>query len=138
MDILKVFIGADSRNPIDYTVLQHSIHRNASRPVSVTPLIINHLPIERRGLTDFTYTRYLVPYICGFAHGEKAIFLDSDMVVMDDIYKLADLARRDVPVSVVKNKERFEWPSLMVFNCGHSDCKKLTPEWVDNPENHPV
>jgi hypothetical protein len=133
MDILKVFIGVDSRNPIDYTILQHSIHRHAKQPVSVTPLIIEQLPIKRRGLTDFTYTRYLVPYLCGFKG--KAVFLDSDMVVMDDINELIKYS--DAPVSVVKSEQRFEWTSLMVFDCKNNQCKTLTPEWISNIENHP-
>lgn len=136
MSILKVFIGLDKRVPRDFTVLQHSIHVHASKPVAVIPLVIDQLPIERRGLTDFTYTRYLVPHLCGNKN-ERAVFLDSDMLLMDDIHKMIEDVPLHVPVSVVKNKERFEWPSLMVFNCGHSDCKKLTPDYLDNPENKP-
>ena len=137
MDILKVFVGFDPRVNRDYTVLQQSIHMKASRPVAVIPLMIDKLPIERRGLTDFTFSRYLVPYLCGFHHGQKAIFLDSDMLVTGDICELADEAPLNVPVSVVKSLDKFEWPSVMVFNCGHSDNKTLTPEWIDNVENHP-
>lgn len=134
MDILKVFIGMDTRNPIDFTVLQHSIHRNSSKPVAVIPILLEKLPMTRRGLTDFTYSRYLVPWLCDFKG--KAVFLDSDMVVVSDICQLVEAAG-DEPVSVVKNAQRFEWPSLMVFNCEHEDCKTLTPEWLDDIENKP-
>ncbi|NIT13987.1 MAG: hypothetical protein GTN99_07040 [Candidatus Dadabacteria bacterium] len=138
MDILKVFIGLDHRNPIDYTVLQHSIYRNASKPVAIIPLVMGQHEVHKKGLTDFTYARFLVPHLCNYHHSEKAIFMDSDMVVMDDVYKLTDAAPTNVPVSVVKNVQRFEWPSLMVFNTGHGDCKKLTPDYINKPENVPA
>jgi len=137
MSILKVFVGFDPRVNRDFTVLQQSIHMKASKPVAVIPLMINQLPIKRRGLTDFTYTRYLVPYLCNFQHNEKAIFMDSDMLVVGDVHELAESAPTNVGVSVVKNKEKFEWASMMVFNCGHGDCKKLTPEWIDDTSNSP-
>jgi hypothetical protein len=40
---LKVFIGYDSKEPIAYHVLSHSIMRRASRPVSITPLSLDNL-----------------------------------------------------------------------------------------------
>lgn len=128
--ILRVFIGYDPRQPIAYNVLQHSIIRHSSRPVSIVPLILSQLPIRRRGLTEFTYSRFLVPWLCEFKG--KALFLDADMVVTGDIADLFDLGGTD-PVSVVKDQDRFEWGSMMLFNC--EACTKLTPEFVDDTEN---
>lgn len=133
--MLNVFIGFDPRQPIALQVLAHSIYRRSSKPVSITPLVLDQLPIRRRGLTEFTYSRYLVPYLCGFTG--RALFLDADMMVLGDIAKLFDLVELDKPVSVVKNKLRFEWPSMMLFNNYHSDCRKLTPEYIDNTDNKP-
>jgi hypothetical protein len=124
---MRVFIGYDPRQPISYQVLHHSITSRASKPVCITPLIIEQLPITRCGLTPFTFTRYLVPYLCNY-EGE-AIFMDSDMICLTDIHKIP---RNEDPVSVVKNKLRFEWPSLMVFNC--ELCKELTPEYIETHE----
>ena len=125
--ILRVFIGSDPRQSVAVQVLAHSIWKKASKPVSITPLVLGQLPLKRVGLTEFTYTRYLPPYLCNY-HGH-AIFLDADMLVMGDIYELADLADKQCGVSVVKNKMRFEWPSLMVFN--NHLCKRLTPELIE-------
>ena len=91
--MLNVFIGYDPRQPVAYNVLQHSIVRHASEPVAITPLILKQLPIERRGLTEFTFSRFLVPYLCGFKG--MAVFLDADMVVTLSPFK-ANLDISDV------------------------------------------
>jgi hypothetical protein len=131
--MLNIFIGVDVRQPIAYTALQSSIIARASVPVSITPLLIDSLPITRRGLTDFTYTRYLPPYLMGYKG--TALFLDADMIVLEDIKELFDLADERYAVQVVKAKQRFEWPSMMLFNC--DKCTALTPEFIESgsPQN---
>jgi hypothetical protein len=129
--MLRVFIGYDSRQPIAYNVLQFSLMRRASRPVSITPLVIEQLPIKRTGLTPFTFSRFLVPHLCGFEGW--ALFLDLDMLVQGDIAELFDMAD-DSAIMVVKSASRFEWASLMLFNCGHPDNRRLTPEFIEKAE----
>lgn len=123
----RIFIGTDVRQPIAYNVLQYSIMANATEPIAITPLVIETLPVKRTGLTQFTYTRYLVPYLCNYEG--QALFLDADMLVDADIAELFKLADPNCGVSVVKKDVRFEWPSLMLFNC--DKCKRLTPELVE-------
>ena len=118
-----VFIGYDPRQPLAYNVLQHSIVRHSSRPVAITPLILSQLPMKRRGLTEFTFSRFLVPYLCGFKG--KALFLDADMVVTGDISELFEQDEL-YAVAVQQDQPKFEWPSVMFFNCGA--CIRLTPE----------
>lgn len=126
--MLKVFIGYDTRQPVAYQVLSHSIYKRSSAPVSITPLVLSQLPIKRRGLTEFTYSRYLVPWLCGYSG--RALFLDADMLCLGDIKELFDITDTNCrDVCVVKNKERFEWPSLMLFN--NSRCQILTPEYIE-------
>ncbi len=60
----------------------------------------------------------------------KAVFMDSDMIVGADIH---ELPTGDDPVAVVKTIPRFEWPSLMVFNC--EKCTELTPEYIEDEAN---
>ena len=76
MNKYHVFIGYDPRQPIAYNVAQYSVVKNASQPVSVTPLILSQLPITRRGLTEFTFSRFLVPWLTGFKG--KSMFMDQD------------------------------------------------------------
>ena len=134
MEALKVFIGYDPRQPLAYNVLQHSIVRHASKPVAITPLILGQLPLKRRGLTEFTFSRFLVPYLCDFQG--KALFLDADMAVTGDIASLFDAC--DViggAVFVMRKQQQFEWASAMLFNC--SRCIKLRPEWIEDEDNNP-
>ena len=134
MTMLNVFIGVDPRQPVAYHVLCSSIQRRSSKPVAFIPLLIDQLPITRKGLTDFTFARYLVPWLCGY-HG-KAVFLDSDMLVLGDIAELFD-DKYDSAVSVVPfgGSLQFERPSVMVFNCDM--CGDLTPSYIDNHQSSP-
>lgn len=128
--MLRVFIGSDPRQPIGYSVLQHSISTRASQPVSITRLQLDQLPLDRKGLTEFTYSRFLVPYLCDYKG--LALFLDADMLCLGDIADLFAL-KDESAVQVVKNSEKFEWSSLMLFDC--SQCWKLTPEGVQHADN---
>lgn len=125
-----VFIGYDPRQPVAYNVLQHSIVRQSSKPISITPLILSQLPIKRRGLTEFTYSRFLVPYLCGFVG--KAVFMDADMIVNGDISELFDEGGLNA-VSVMHDQQKFERASLMLFN--NSACRRLMPEFIEDEKN---
>ena len=48
--MLKIFVGFDERQRVSFTTLATSIFETASRPVSVSPLVLETLPITRRGL----------------------------------------------------------------------------------------
>ena len=50
--------------------------------------------------------------------------------LVDEVKKLS--SDGVVPaVSVVKSMHKFEWSSMMVFNCEHADNAKLTPEYIE-------
>lgn len=129
----KIFIGVDRRQWLALTVLQHSIYTRASKPIQVIPLLLDQLPITRRGLTDFTFSRYLVPWLCDFKG--RALFLDADCLCLCDIHDIFDLFDPQYAVQVVKSKFRFEWPSLMIFNCERSTI--LTPDYINNQAHQP-
>ena len=80
---MRVYIGIDPRQPVAFNVLQWSITRRTSRPLAIVPLVLPTLPITRTGLTDFTYSRYLVPALSGFQG--ISVFLDADMLLQADI-----------------------------------------------------
>jgi hypothetical protein len=130
---MRVFIGYDPRQPVAYNVLQHSIHKNASERVTVEPLMLRKLPIKRRSLTEFTYSRYLVPWLCGYEG--CAVFMDADIVVTGDIAELFTQADQQYAVQVNQEQPKFEWPSVMLFN--NANCRDLTPEWIDDEANKP-
>ena len=134
--MLKIFIGWDSRFPEPADVLRHSLLAHSSIPLDIRYLKLDELGLERahdpRASTEFTYSRFLVPHLCGFRG--KAIFMDNDMLCFADVKELDDLdmdglALRVVqhdyqPVNAVKmygceqsSYPRKNWSSLMLMNC---------------------
>ena len=121
-------------------MLAHSLVAYATRPLAITLLVHSTLPIKRTGLTPFTYTRFLVPWLCDYKG--YGLFMDSDFFCRADIAEVFDLAENDAefaraegcpPYAVwtVPKKERFEQGAFLLFDCGHSDSQKLTPEYVE-------
>ena len=115
------------------SVLQSSIHRHSKRRVLIEPLILDKLPIKRRGLTEFSFSRFLVPWLCDYRGA--AIFMDADIVVTGDIGELIDQADGISAVQVMQEQPKFEWSSVMLFNC--AKCELLTPQYIDD-ESHPL
>lgn len=146
--MLKIFIGYDQRETVAYHVCAHSIIKNAREPVSIVPLKKEHFGFWNRKRdanqsTDFAYTRFLVPYLCDYQG--LALFMDSDMIVLDDIGNLFNLSDSRYAVQVVKHDyvprtakkflnqsqtryEKKNWSSVMLFDC--ASCTALTPEYV--------
>jgi hypothetical protein len=149
MTPLRIFIGFDSREPVAYHVLSHSILKRASRPVSITPLARTMLQFHTRALgnesTEFSFTRFLVPYLSGYEG--YSIYMDCDMLVRMDIHQVLDeLTNADKAVwacqhdYVPKTEKKFlgqvqtqyprkNWSSFLVFN--NDACSVLTPEYVN-------
>lgn len=149
---LRIFIGYDSREPIAFSVLAHSILRRTDQPVSIHPLALNHLrrvytrehgPTES---TEFSLTRFLVPYLCDFKG--TAIFMDCDMLCQVDIgdVMLHTLVNPNKAIYCCQHNytpkgdlkflgqqqtsyPRKNWSSFMVFN--NELCTNLTPEYVN-------
>lgn len=129
----QVFVGYDPRQPIAERVATHSLITRASKPVPVTRLQLNQLPITRKGLTEFTYSRYLVPFLSNY--DGYSLFMDADVIVLDDIYRIFDGIDPSAAVSVVPHAGQmaFERASLMLFN--NKRCRNLTPEFVSDVRN---
>ena len=149
--MIRIFIGFDPRETVAYHVLSHSIHARASAPVSIAPLMLSQLgglmTRERNSLqsTDFSFSRFLTPYLCGFEGW--AMFMDCDMLVLEDIVKLWALRDDKYAVMCVKHDhvpkektkflgaqqtkyEKKNWSSVMLFNC--AKCTALTPDYVNS------
>lgn len=132
----RVFIGYDTRQPLAFTVCAHSILRHATRRVQIEPLMLDRLPFSRRGLTDFTYSRWLVPWLCDY-QGD-ALFIDPDTIAQGDLTALRQVADPRMAVSVVQGPTKFEWASLMYFQCSAGACRSLTPEYVADTAHQPA
>ena len=136
MAALRIFIGFDSREAECSDVLAYSLRAHSSIPLDIRYLRLAELDLDRPGdplqSTEFTYTRFLVPHLCGFRG--KAVFMDCDMLCLGDIKELDDLDMRGLALRVVKHDHaptatvkmdgkaqttypRKNWSSLMLMNC---------------------
>ncbi len=136
MPTINLFLGYDQRQPIAFQVAAQSVWNHATCPVTITRLDLRTLPIKRKGLTTFTYSRFLAPWLSDF-HG-VSVFMDADVLVRGDVAELLayPLAFPECPVHVVKGSRKFEWASVMVFN--NPRCTMLTPEYIDAHWSHPL
>jgi hypothetical protein len=148
--MIPVFIGYDGRETVAYNVLAHSILARSSEPVTIAPLMLSQLngifKRERHPLqsTDFSFSRFLTPYLSGF--NGWSVFMDCDMLVLEDIAKLWALRDDRYAVMVIqhdhvpKEERKFlnepqskyqkkNWSSVMLFN--NVRCTALTPDYVN-------
>lgn len=148
--MIKVFIGYDTREAAAFSVLSYSIHARSSQPVSITPLMLTQLDHvltrERHSLqsTDFSFSRFLTPYLS--AYEGWSVFMDCDMLMLDDISNLFALRDERFAVMAVKHDhvpkerrkflgepqtvyEKKNWSSVLLFN--NARCRSLTPEYVN-------
>lgn len=130
--MLRVFVGFDERQRVSFTTLATSIFEMATRPVLISPLVLRTLPITRRGLTPFTFSRFLVPWLCNYQGA--AIFMDADMLLASDITELEQEITDEFAVSVVRSLEQYEQTSFMLLNCSHPSHKKLSPEFIEQTD----
>ena len=148
--MIRVFIGYDPKETVAYNVLAHSINARSSQPASICPVSLNQLALlyrRKRGpleSTEFSFSRFLVPHICEFKGW--AIFMDCDMLMLDDIAKLWALRDDRYAVQVVKHNhapsedtkflanrqtryQKKNWSSVMLMNC--EKCAALTHDLVN-------
>lgn len=151
INVVRAFVGYDSKEPVAFHVLSHSIHARSSMPVSITPLMLSELKCEmwreRHQLqsTEFSFSRFLTPALCNYEGW--AIFMDCDMLMLDDIANLWNLRDDRYAVMVVKHNhvpkeemkfldqpqtkyEKKNWSSVMLMNC--SKCRALTINYVNS------
>ncbi len=144
--MIRLFTGWDARETIGWSAFAGSAIRKSSLPVSLTPLS----SARRDGSNTFTYSRFLVPELCGYEG--FAIFADgADMICMADLADLWRLCDPSKAVQVVKhdyktkhrtkylgtvmecdNRDypRKNWSSVIIWNCGHAANRIVTDEYV--------
>ena len=148
--MIRVFIGYDSRETVAYGVLSHSINARASAPVALAPVMLTQLgTVFRRDKnplqsTEFSFSRFLVPWMCGYEGW--AVFMDCDMIMLEDVARLWALRDERYAVQVVRHEHvpkedtkflgtvqtkyhKKNWSSVMLMNC--AQCRALTPDYVN-------
>lgn len=147
-----IYIGYDPTQEEAFKVCVKSIER--FNTMNGYKLHSSSIPEYQRNFgepqsTDFTFTRFLVPYMAGYEG--VSIFCDCDFLFLSDPLELHKIAldNPDKAVHVVKhppysvhsevkmdgraqhNAYRKNWASLMVFNNEHPANAKLTPEYIN-------
>lgn len=148
--MIPIYIGFDPRETVAWHVLAHSIMSRSSVPVSFTPLALRNLNglmwRDRSSLqsTDFSFSRFLVPHLS--AYEGWSVFMDCDMLVLDDIARLWAMRDDRFAVMCVKHDhipaentkflnapqaayQKKNWSSVMLFN--NKKCRKLDPDYVN-------
>jgi|TARA_B100001778_G_scaffold333567_1_gene342433 lipopolysaccharide biosynthesis glycosyltransferase len=148
---LKVFIGWDSRETDAYNVCVKSLKEHSSQELDITPIVRETLietgeyyrPQPEAGSVEFTYTRFLTPYLADY--NGWALFIDCDFLftkdvaelfaMADDKYALMCVKHDYVPRNAVKmdgqkqvSYPRKNWSSCILWNCSHPSNKALTKD----------
>lgn len=157
--MIRVFAGYDPRESAGYHTFCQSVIDTCSKPVSIAPLSLKQVKGvygqgQRDGTNEFIYTRFLIPYLCGYEGW--ALFVDgADMICKGDLAELWALRDTFTAVQVVKHDyktrhpkkyvgTRMEsgnadypaknWSSVMLINCAHPEWRIVTPSFVaDTP-----
>ncbi len=147
---IRIFIGYDNRIPVAFQTLAHSLTQRSSTPLMICPINLNNIKSvfnrEMIGVqsTEFSFSRFLTPYLSGYEGW--SIFMDNDIIVLDDITELFELRDERYAVMCVKHdhkpceKKKFmgavqtsyekkNWSSVMIFN--NAKCKSLTLDYVN-------
>ena len=151
---INIYVGWDSREPIAADVLKHSILKHTS--VTVNVIYLKQDNLRNRGLywreidplasTEFTFTRFLVPYLNNYEG--TAIFVDCDFLCLSDLAELIEQVDTTKAVQVVQHDytpaegvkmdgqmqlpyPRKNWSSMILWNCDHKDNKKVDLDFVN-------
>lgn len=147
----SVYIGYDEAESLPYSVFSYSITSRSSIPLSVTPVKLSHLhdfynrPRGPKDSTDFSSSRFLVPFLQGYRGW--ALYADCDMLMQDDISSLFALRNDQYAIQCVKHNHKPQeatkmqgqiqsrysmknWTSFMLMNCER--LRTLTPDYVSS------
>ena len=146
--MITVWIGYDRQFEANIPVETQSVSRHA-RSVSIKYLHLDKIkeltrPRDPHQTTDSAFTRWMIPYLAGYKGWH--LYLDSDMMVCDNLEELWRLTDDSKAVMVVKHADKHQdgtkfngqlqsnyprknWSSVILFNA--EKCRTLTPEYVN-------
>lgn len=136
-EVIRVFVGADRSQMLAVPVLEHSIKRHTDARVEVIPMLDLPVPAPkdpRNGQrTGFSFSRFCIPKLAGYQG--KAIYMDADMLVFQDIRELWNIPFDGAKVIIQKEvkhedvtlnkagapKKRKKQCAVMLLDCGRLD-----------------
>lgn len=148
---LQIFIGYDDNESDSFALASSTLIKNSKQPLQITPLCKKHFLsfYQRERLqnesSDFSITRFLVPYLSNFENW--SLYIDCDVIIHEDISKIFELKNERYSIMCCKhqydpssdqkkgqkiqtNYQFKNWSSLMLFN--NKKCKKLTPNYIQH------
>lgn len=154
-DVIKVFIGYDPVESVAWHAMTSSIYEKSTRPVAIIPVNIRNLKgiftreRDPKQSNEFSITRFLVPYLCGYEG--FAIFFDCDMLLRVDIAEIFDVLDRQPNKALYVVKHTYEprndikylntiqykyprknWSSVVLWNCGYKKNEILTSNFINH------
>lgn len=120
---IRVFVASTRSEWLPTRVLEFSIKETTAAPVELKVIstfnrtIPTPVAVDNRPRTPFSFQRFLIPELCGFAG--RAIYFDSDMLVFRDIVEVwqQDLTACDLQTVMDARKGRRRQFSVMLLNC---------------------
>ena len=131
--MIKVFIGSGNKNMIETRVLEYSIKLHATMPVEIIvmngdedqmvvnwqyayPANVHTFLKESYKSTAFTFYRFAIPAFCH--HSGRAIYVDSDQLLLTDIRNLWGLEMEGNDILLRKAYGKGKWAtSVMLMDC---------------------
>ncbi len=134
---MRVFVGTDESQMVATRVLEYSIRKFATEPVTIHPML--NLPVptpkdkKNRPRTGFSFARFLIPGLCGYRG--RGMYVDADMQVFSDLAELWDIPFDHQKILCTNQPDRpDQWKnsghfhpgrqmSVMLLNCTSLDWK---------------
>ena len=134
IESMHVFVGVDESQIVAARVLEHTIRKHASRPVRFHMMLNLPTPTPKdesnRGRTGFSFSRFQIPKLAGYKG--RALYVDADMQVFDDIAEMWDIPFEDKRVlCTVQGEPPPQWKDFKEFHPGRQmsvmmlDCERL-------------
>lgn len=120
---IRVYVGAAPAQQLAVRVLEYSIRARTPMDVEVVPLYRTGITIpeardpRNRSRTPFSFQRFLIPAAAGYQG--RAIYLDSDMIVFDDLRSLWQTPFGSASVLGIRTqaKDATARFSVLLLNC---------------------
>ena len=136
-ETVRVYVGTDRSQILAVKVLEHSIKRHTKLDVVVHPML--DLPIKKPSdprnwqRTGFSFSRFCIPKLSNYSG--KAIYLDADMLVFQDIAELWNIdfdgakvvIQEEIPEKHQNTQNKLGAPAKRKKQCAVMllDCERL-------------
>jgi hypothetical protein len=121
---IQIFVGTDKSQMLAAKVLEYSIKKHASMSVNFVRMCDIPVPLpkdpQNHPRTGFSFCRFLIPSLCDYKG--RAIYVDADMLVFNDISKLWDLPMDGADILCAEqaaDKGRVRQYSVILMDCAN-------------------